>query len=99
MEKRQVLMVFVVLTLGGCASLSSQIDPEAREDAVLATKVKTNFIDTPELAAAAIHVKSDQGVVMLTGFVESQPRRQQAETLAKTTEGVRRVINRIEMKW
>ena len=99
MKKRWLLIACFVLTLSGCASLSNQIQPATREDTVIATKIKTTFIDTPELAAAAIHVESDQGIVTLTGFVESKPQRQQAETLAKTIQGVRRVINRIEVKW
>ena len=99
MKTWTVSMVCVVLALTGCASLSNEIQPDPRGDTVIATRIKTKLIDAPELAAAAINVARDRGIVTLTGFVESEPQFQQAETMANTTPGVRRVINRLEVKW
>lgn len=59
MKTRWLLIACVGLSLGGCASLSHQIQPAKREATVIATKIKTTHIETLELAAAAIHVESD----------------------------------------
>ena len=99
MSMRAITMALVLLMLAGCASLPIQILPEDWGDAVIATKIKSRLIDAPELAAAAIHVEADRGIVTLTGFVESNPQRRQAEAMARTIPGVRPVNNRREVQW
>ena len=92
--------LFVILLISGCAGLfsSETIEAERREDVVLAMKIKSKFIESPELSGAAIHVDVSQGIAQLSGFVETASQRELAETLARQLPNVKQVENQIEIK-
>lgn len=52
----------------------------------------------PLLNAAKISVTADDGVVTLRGTVDSYARRSEAEAAAKNVEGVRAVVEKIDVK-
>lgn len=70
----------------------------AVSDAVITTKVKTDIFREPELKAMAIHVETEKGVVMLSGFVDSKADAEKAVRLAKGVEGVTQVKSAIKVK-
>lgn len=85
----------IVLGLGACSSTqsaSTQID-----DATITGAVKAKLTADPEINAFNIDVDTDEGVVRLSGRVEKALARAEAERLARTTSGVRRVINDIDV--
>jgi osmotically-inducible protein OsmY len=85
----------LVLGLGACSSTqsaSTQID-----DAALTSAVKAKLTADPEINPFNIDVDTDEGVVRLSGKVEKAAARSEAERLARNTEGVRRVINDIDV--
>ena len=67
-------------------------------DSVITTKVKADLFKQPELSAMAIHVETEKGVVMLSGFVDSKAHAEKAVTLAKSVEGVTQVKSAIKVK-
>jgi hyperosmotically inducible protein len=67
-------------------------------DTVITTKVKADLFKEPELSAMAIHVETDKGVVMLSGFVDSKADADKAVRLAKSVEGVTEVKSAIKVK-
>ena len=67
-------------------------------DSVITTKVKADLFKQPELSAMAIHVETEKGVVMLSGFVDSKAHADKAVTLAKSVEGVTQVKSAIKVK-
>ena len=87
----------VALTLGGCAGFGTEITPEPRGDAVIATRIKGGLIEDETLDAAAIHVEADQGRVTLSGFVETEAQKNRAAEIARQEAGGE-VDNRIEVK-
>jgi osmotically-inducible protein OsmY len=89
----------LALLLAGCAGImEGEVEQEPRADAVLATRIKADLLEVPELNAAAITVESDQGRITLTGFVNSREQKQRAERMTREVEGVKQVVNRIEVK-
>lgn len=74
------------------------VEREPQEDVVLAMKIKSKFIQSDELSAAAIHVEASKHVVKLTGFVETQTQKELAGEIAQLTSGVSQVKNFIEVK-
>jgi len=70
----------------------------AVSDAVITTKVKADIFKEPELKAMAIHVETEKGVVMLSGFVDSKADAEKAVRLAKGVEGVTQVKSAIKVK-
>jgi len=67
-------------------------------DSVITTKVKADIFKEPELKSMAIHVETEKGVVMLSGFVDSKADADKAVTVAKNVEGVNSVKSAIKVK-
>ncbi|MFL6657711.1 MAG: BON domain-containing protein [Massilia sp.] len=67
-------------------------------DSVITTKVKADLFKEPALSAMAIHVETEKGVVMLSGFVDSKADAERAINLAKSVEGVSQVKSAIKVK-
>lgn len=67
-------------------------------DSVITTKVKADIFKEPELKSMAIHVETEKGVVMLSGFVASKADADKAVRLAKGIEGVSSVKSAIKVK-
>lgn len=85
----------IVGMLAGCAT--NQPADEQMDDAEITSEVKAKLLADPEVAGLNIDVDTRDGVVTLTGDVESDDARLEAEHLARTTEGVVRVISRIRV--
>lgn len=67
-------------------------------DSVITTKVKADIFKEPELKSMAIHVETEKGVVMLSGFVDSKADADKAVAVAKNIEGVTSVKSAIKVK-
>ncbi|MCE3603813.1 BON domain-containing protein [Massilia sp. P8910] len=67
-------------------------------DSVITTKVKADIFKEPELKSMAIHVETEKGVVMLSGFVDSKADAEKAVRLAKSVDGVTAVKSAIKVK-
>jgi hyperosmotically inducible protein len=67
-------------------------------DSLITTKVKADIFKEPELKSMAIHVETEKGVVMLSGFVDSKADADKAVRLAKGVEGVASVKSAIQVK-
>jgi hyperosmotically inducible protein len=67
-------------------------------DSVITTKVKADIFKEPELKSMAIHVETEKGVVMLSGFVDSKADAEKAVRLAKSVDGVSSVKSAIKVK-
>jgi osmotically-inducible protein OsmY len=70
----------------------------AVSDSVITTKVKADIFKEPELKSMAIHVETDKGVVMLSGFVDTKADADKAVRVAKSVEGVTSVKSAIKVK-
>lgn len=67
-------------------------------DSVITTKVKASIFAAPELKSMGIHVETEKGVVMLSGFVNAKAEADQAVAAAKSVEGVKSVKSAIKVK-
>ncbi|NJO68189.1 MAG: BON domain-containing protein [Bacteroidetes bacterium] len=52
----------------------------------------------PDLFESEIQIKLDDGIITLTGAVESAERKKMAESVTAKIEGVKSVINNLEVK-
>ncbi|HEV3141755.1 MAG TPA: BON domain-containing protein [Vicinamibacterales bacterium] len=68
---------------------------EYATDAWITSRVKTKFIGEDLLKDSDVHVSTDNHVVTLTGHVMSGAGRAKAVEIAKSIEGVHRVVNKI----
>jgi hyperosmotically inducible periplasmic protein len=71
---------------------------EVVDDSVITTKVKAALIAEPATKARDITVITRDGIVQLSGFVDSNDEKSTAATVARSVEGVKDVLNNLEIK-
>lgn len=98
----RLAVTVVVLALGalsGCAVQRGQETVGAYvDDATITTQVKSRFVESKEVDAAAISVETMTGTVMLSGFAKNLTEKITAERIARTVSGVRAVKNEITVR-
>jgi hyperosmotically inducible periplasmic protein len=67
-------------------------------DTWITTKVKARFVESKQVSATNIHVKTVNGVVELTGTAKNMDESSKAEELARAIEHVKSVTNNIKVK-
>lgn len=67
-------------------------------DAALTSAVKAKFLADSKVSGLKIDVDTNNGVVTLTGNVASKGEAQEAVKLARSTEGVRQVVDKLRVK-
>jgi hyperosmotically inducible periplasmic protein len=70
----------------------------AASDTAITTKVKAGLVKEPNLDSLGIHVETEKGVVMLSGFVNSKDEADKAVKVAKGVDGVTSVRSAIKVK-
>jgi osmotically-inducible protein OsmY len=88
----RLLVGLALAAVAGCAT----IDP--LEDTRIEAEVKARLVGEKSANLTRIGVLSSDGVVYLSGAVDSQEPRAQAEVLAREVRGVRRVVNTLEVR-
>jgi hyperosmotically inducible protein len=68
------------------------------DDNVITARVKAALVQEPATKARQINVETRQGVVLLSGFVDSEEEKERAEEVARTVSGVKSVENGLEIK-
>lgn len=105
-----VVMLALVLTggctalvVGGAAAGGYAVGKDDRtvgtivDDGSITAAVKTKLVRSKYVKAVSVNVDTHDGVVTLNGRVNSYVAREQAETLARDTNGVKSVINNLEV--
>jgi len=88
-----------LIVVSGCAVTRGQEPVGAYvDDATITTEVKAKLVANHEVDAAAIHVETLKGTVMLSGFAKNSLEKSTAERLALETKGVRNVKNEIAVR-
>jgi osmotically-inducible protein OsmY len=67
-------------------------------DTAITAKVKAGLLKEPKLESLGVHVETVQGVVMLSGFVNSKDEADKAVLVAKGVDGVSNVRSAIQVK-
>jgi osmotically-inducible protein OsmY len=88
------------LAIGGAFAndTSHRKSDQPLTDTVITTKVKAELAKDRATKAMAIHVKTEDGVVMLTGTVRSAAEKAKAEQDARSVKGVVKVTNDLAVK-
>jgi osmotically-inducible protein OsmY len=71
---------------------------DAAANAALTSMVKTKFLADTTISGLKIDVDSNNGVVTLTGNVRSTAEKQRAVKVARETEGVKSVVDRLKVQ-
>lgn len=92
---KQLVFLVAWLALLAC-STTRPIDQQA-SDAAISSKIESKLAANPQTNNFEIDVDTMNGRVRLSGLVETDAERQEAERLAASTEGVRSVDNQLKL--
>ena len=68
------------------------------DDSIITAKAKAEILGTKQLKSLQISVETRQGEVILSGFVDNEAAKVKAEEVVSKIEGVKSVINGLEVK-
>jgi hyperosmotically inducible protein len=91
------LVAAAVVVTGGC-NRDKAADAVPGSDTAITTTVQARFFGDDAVKARDVEVDTDEGVVTLTGTVDSEAERTRAAQLAQQVEGVVRVENEISVE-
>src|SRR5262250_942653 len=92
---RRAIRVLLIVLGAFLALASANCERRSVADSAITAIVKSKLAADNETGSANINVDTKGGVVTLTGVVTTQANKEQAERIARNTEGVMRVINNI----
>jgi osmotically-inducible protein OsmY len=85
----------LVLTTGCAVTQGKETAGQYTKDKEIAARIKTSLYADPTTKGTEIKVQPLQGVVELSGFVESQAAKDRAGQIASNTPGVVQVYNNL----
>jgi osmotically-inducible protein OsmY len=88
---RRMWLASLVVAMAGCATV------DRTEDMRIESEVKARLVADRDANLTRLGVLSSNASVYLSGTVESRDQRAQAEALAKSVRGVRRVVNTLDV--
>lgn len=91
-------LLLTVLLAAGCAMDGDRTAGQTLDDATVTAKVKAALIDDEVTKARDIKVQTYQGVVQLSGFVNTGEEKSRATDVAQRVAGVQEVRNAIEVQ-
>ena len=92
------LSTAALLFFGVCATAGAATTAGAAiDDSVITAKVKSSLVEDPKTKAHEIKVKTVNGTVQLSGFVDAPASKQRAQEIANATEGVTYVHNELKI--
>jgi len=80
----------------GAKQVEAEVGP-VLDDAAITARIKAKLVADPEINSFHIDVDTVDGRVALNGKVSSAEQRSEAEDLARGTQGVRQVVNLIQV--
>jgi osmotically-inducible protein OsmY len=95
-RKRLISIAAVLCALSLGTALAEDQHPV--KDSYITSKVKSELVGDFGTRATHIHVKTKDGVVALTGRIDSSDAKDRAERDAKHVKGVVDVINKLEVE-
>lgn len=91
--KKAGIVLAAALVLSACASTTSK-----SPDAALAARIKQEISQTAGIGSArSVNVETAKGVVVLSGFIDSEQQRNDAGQTALKVSGVQQVFNNIQV--
>src|SRR6266545_917828 len=95
---RRAIRVLLIVLGAFLALAGANCERRSVADSAITAIVKSKLAVDNETSSANISVDTKGGVVTLTGVVMTQANKEQAERIARNTEGVTRVINNITVE-
>ena len=95
--KKLALLSAVLFVMNGCQAMTGETAGQNIDDGVLTSSVKTSLAGERVNTLSRVGVETNNGIVVLTGEVETAAEKSRAGTVASQVKGVRLVINNLQV--
>jgi hyperosmotically inducible protein len=95
-KKFTAALAFLLL-IAGCQAMTGETAGQNIDDGTLTTSVKTSLAGERINTLTRVGVETNNGIVVLTGEVETAQEKSRAGTVASQVKGVKRVINNLQV--
>lgn len=91
------MVLLFLLVLFGCQAMTGKTAGQNIDDAAITASVKSTLVADKAANLTRVDVDTNGGVVYLNGTVENADQKSRAEQLARRVDGVRRVVNNLQI--
>jgi hyperosmotically inducible protein len=95
--KRLVTTLALLFFMTGCQAMTGETAGQNIDDGTLTTYVKTQLASDKLVTLSRVGVETNNGVVYLTGEVETAEQRSHIGSVASQVKGVKRVVNNLQV--
>ena len=95
--KRLTVTLAVLFFLNGCQAMTGETAGQNLDDGVLTTSVKSSLASDKLVTLTRVGVETDNGIVHLTGEVETADQKARIGSIASQVKGVKRVVNNLQV--
>jgi hyperosmotically inducible periplasmic protein len=95
--KRLTVMAAFLLLITGCQAMTGETAGQNIDDGTLTTYVKSALAGEKLNTLTRVGVETNNGVVYLTGEVETAAEKSRAGTVASQVKGVKQVVNNLQV--
>jgi hyperosmotically inducible protein len=96
--KRLAVTLVVLFFMTGCQAMTGQTMGETIDDSYITGAVKTQLASDKVVSLTRVEVETNNGVVYLTGQVETAEQRSRIGSLASQVKGVKKVVNNVQVR-
>jgi len=96
--KRLTVALALLLFMTGCQALTGQTMGENIDDSYVTSAVKSKLASDKLVSLTRVEVETNNGVVYLTGQVETAEQRSHIGSLASQVKGAKRVVNNLQVR-
>ena len=95
--KKAAVTLAIMVLMTGCQAMTGETAGQNMDDGVLTSSVKTSLAGERLNTLSRVGVETNNGVVVLTGEVETAAEKARAGTVASQVKGVRLVTNNLQV--
>ena len=95
--KRLTVTLAVLFFMTGCQAMTGQTMGETMDDSYITGAVKTQLASDKMVSLTRMEVETNNGVVYLTGQVQTAEQRSHIGSLTSQVKGVKRVVNNLQV--
>jgi hyperosmotically inducible protein len=93
-----VYLACLISLLVGCQAMTGKTAGQNVDDAAITASVKSTLVADKLANLTRIDVDTNKGVVSLNGVVDTADHKARAEQLARRVDGVKSVVNNLQIK-
>jgi osmotically-inducible protein OsmY len=95
--KRLAVTLALLFFMTGCQAMTGQTMGETIDDSYITGAVKTQLASDKMVSLTRVEVETNNGIVYLTGQVETAEQRSHIGSLASQVKGVKQVVNNLQV--